>query len=319
MQKYIISNKDSGQTLEKFVKKVLKDAPLSIIYKLFRKKDVKVNGHWEKEKYIVSEGEEISIFLPDEKLNEFIEQKEVENIDNVSSWIIYEDENIILVNKPRGVLVQKGKEDDVALDDMVVAYLVNKGEYDPNKDLSFTPAPVHRLDRNTAGIVIFGKNLKTIQYLNTVINDKNIVQKEYLALVKGHVLESGIIDKPLFKKTTHVEVNEEEGKEAVTQYSLVRHVSDYSLVNVVLLTGRTHQIRVHFSYINHPIIGDSKYGDYSLNKKIEELYKFKNQFLVAYKLKFKELSGHLDYLSNKTFEVELPHEFIELLQILEHN
>lgn len=319
MQKFIVNELDSGQSLQNYVKKVLKAAPMSVIYKLFRKKDVKVNGHWEKEKYIISTGEEISIYLSDEQLNEFIKQKEVKHASNISSWIIYEDDNVLLINKPRGVLVQKASKGDYALDDMVISYLSEKKEYDVNKVNAFTPAPVHRLDRNTAGIIIFAKNLRTAQYLNQIINDKNKILKEYVALVKGHVDNEGVIDVPLYKKVSHVEVNEELGKEAITKYKLVKYIGDYSLVNVSLLTGRTHQIRVHFSYINHPLIGDSKYGDYELNKRFEELYHFKNQFLTAYKLTFFNLDKELSYLSNRTFKVELPPEFIELISALEHN
>ena len=316
MKEYTVNQKESGQTLEKYIKKVLNTAPLSFIYKLFRKKDIKVDGHWQKEKYIISAGEEISIYLSDDQLEDFKKQKVVEQANNISTWIIYEDANIILINKPRGVLVQKADKGDYALDDMVLSYLKEKGEYEESD--VFSPAPVHRLDRNTAGIIIFAKNLRTAQYLNNVINDKNVILKEYLALVRGHISSEGIVDAPLLKKVSHVEVDCDLGKEAVTKYNLVKYVGDYSLVNIALLTGRTHQIRVHMSYINHPLIGDKKYGDYVLNKKIEEKYHFKNQFLVAYKLSFYNIEGELSYLANKTFEVELPPDCKELISIFEH-
>ena len=319
MQKYIVKEVEEGQTLFNYVKKVLKDAPMSVIYKLFRKKDVKVNGHWQKEKYIISANEEISIYLPDDKIDEFKKIKEVNNASNISSWIIYEDENVILINKPRGVLVQKDDSNEDALDDMVIAYLKAKEDYDPHSSLGFVPAPIHRLDRNTAGIIIFGKNLKTVQYLTSIINDKEKISKQYLTLVKGHIDVKGDIIAPLYKKSTHVEVNEELGKDAVTHYELDRYVNDFSLVRVKLLTGRTHQIRVHFSYLGHPVIGDKKYGDFNLNKEIEEKYGFKNQFLVAYSLEFIKLDGFLSYLSNTSFEIKLPQECLELLRILEDN
>ena len=319
MQKYIISNKDSGQTLEKFVKKVLKDAPLSIVYKLFRKKDVKVNGHWQDLKYVVNEGDEVSIYLKDEQLEEFKKKQNITNFDKLSSWIIYEDENVILINKPRGVLVQKAAENDVALDAMVISYLVSKKEYDPNKDLGYVPAPGHRLDRNTAGIVVFGKNLPTLQYLSEIMPDKSKVEKRYLTLVKGHIDDEGEIALPLIKKQTHVDVDYKNGKEAITRYKLIEYVGDYSLVEVQLLTGRTHQIRVHMSKSGYPVVGDAKYGDFKLNNEIEENYHFKNQFLVAYKLRFRNVDGPLKNINNKEFEIEMPIECLDLLKNLGHN
>ena len=319
MIKFVINKNEEGQTLEKYVKKVLPEAPLSIIYRLFRKKDVKVNGHWQDKKYVISEGEEVSIYITDTQLNEFKKQRTITVNEKIKEWIVYEDDNVLLINKPRGVLVQKDNENDSALDDMVISYLISKKEYDPNIDVGYTPAPAHRLDRNTAGIVIFGKNLATLQYFSSVMQDKDKIKKTYLALVKGKVEKSGEINLPLLKKKTHVDVDYDSGKEAITQYQLERYVGDFSLAKVILLTGRTHQIRVHFSKINHPVIGDSKYGDFRLNKEIEDKYNFKNQFLVAYKLEFGDLEGKLSYLSNLNFEVKMPNECLDLLQKLDDN
>ena len=149
MKTYVVGEFDAGQTLEKYVKKVLPDAPLSVVYRLFRKKDVKVNGHWQDKKYVVSSGESISIYLTDEQIEEFKRKKLDLSNSLIKEWIVYEDKNIILINKPRGVLVQKAKDDDNALDQMVISYLVEKGEYDPNVNNGYVPAPAHRLDRNT--------------------------------------------------------------------------------------------------------------------------------------------------------------------------
>jgi len=318
MVKYIVSKNEEGQTLEKYVKKVLRDAPLSIIYRLFRKKDIKINGHWEDKKYIIKEGEEVSIYLSDSQIEEFKNKKQANSNEKINEWIIYEDENIILINKPRGVLVQKDEGNEEALDDMVISYLINKKEYDPTKDLGYVPAPAHRLDRNTAGIVIFGKNLLTLQYLSKIISDKSKIEKTYYALVKGKTDKKGEISLPLLKKKTHVDVDFASGKEAITNYKLVRYIKDdYSLIEVRLLTGRTHQIRVHLSKINHPVVGDTKYGDFKLNKEIEEKYGFKNQFLVAYKLEFKNVEGPIKKLSYQTFEISLPIECQKLLIELE--
>ena len=311
----IVKKEESGQTLEKYVKKVLNHAPMSFIYKLFRKKDVKVNGHWQDKKYVVSEGEEIKIFVADEQLEEFKSQKDIKASLDISNWVIYEDENILLINKPRGVLVQKDNSNSDALDEMVLAYLENKGEYDSASISAYKPAPAHRLDRNTAGIVVFGKNIATLRSLADSLNDKKQISKRYLTLVKGEINEDGEISVPLEKNAKSGRVYaSENGKDAITKYKVIKKYDGYTLLEVELLTGRTHQIRVHMAYINHPVIGDAKYGDYALNKEIEDKYGFKNQFLVAYQLYFHSLDNNLKYLSGKKFEIPLPEEFKNLLE-----
>ena len=310
----IVKKEESGQTLEKYVRKILTQAPVSFIYKLFRKKDVKVNGHWQDLKYVINEGEEVKIFVTDSQLEEFKTKRETKVVNDISNWIIYEDENIILINKPRGVLVQKDNSNDEALDEMVLAYLESKGEYGRDSLQAYKPAPAHRLDRNTAGIVVFGKNIATLRALADALNDKKQVSKRYLTLVKGEISENGQIDAPLEKnaKNGRVYVNEN-GKPSLTKYKVIKRLNGYTLLEVELLTGRTHQIRVHMAYINHPVVGDSKYGDFALNKELEEKYGFKNQFLIAYQISFNHLDNNLKYLSGKKFEVPLTEELNNLL------
>ena len=309
----IVKKEESGQTLEKYTKKILSQAPISFIYKLFRKKDVKVNGRWQDKKYLISEGDEVKIFVTDEQLEQFKSQKEIRASENISNWIVYEDDNILIINKPRGVLVQKDSSDDVALDEMVLNYLQFNG-----KSLSaYKPAPAHRLDRNTAGLVVFGKNIQTLRELADALNDKKQVSKRYLALVKGDIDKDGEIAFPLEKnaKNCRVYVNEN-GKPSLTRYKVIKRINGFTLLEVELLTGRTHQIRVHMSHIGHPVVGDSKYGDYALNKELEEKYGFKNQFLVAYQICFNHLNNNLKYLSGKHIEIDLPEELIDLLNKL---
>ena len=312
----LVTSKDANQRVDKYLKKYLNEAPLSFIYKLFRKKDVKINKHWVKENYILQEGDELSIYVTDEQLKEFNKPKQIEKV-NLNHPIIYEDENILIVDKPRGLLVHGDQnEKSVTLANEVINYLYFKNEYNPN-DKGFVPAPAHRLDRNTSGLVVFAKNLISLQQLEELFKDKDNIEKHYLALVKGVVNQKLEIDSPLIKdeKTGTVRIAKG-GKSALTFVKKVQIYGDFSLVDVQILTGRTHQIRVHLASVNHPVIGDSKYGDFKVNKEFKDLYGFENQFLHAYKLKFKKLDGKLSYLSNKEFVSKLPNNEEKILKYL---
>ena len=317
MKKLVISSKEANQRVDKYVKKYLNEAPLSFIYKLFRKKDVKINGHWVKENYILKEGEELTIYVSDSQIEEFNKPKEIEKV-SLSHPIVYEDENILIINKPRGLLVHGDEgEKKLTLANEVVNYLYFKGEYDPKDIHGFVPAPAHRLDRNTSGLVVFAKNLISLQELEELFKDKEEIVKEYKALVVGKFTGEKHIDTPLKKdvNTGLVRISKD-GKNAETIVKFLGNYGDFTLVNVQILTGRTHQIRVHLASIGNPVVGDAKYGDFKLNKEIRDKYKFENQFLTAYKLGFKQIKGHLSYLSGKSFEIKLPDNEQKLLEKL---
>ena len=224
------------------------------------------------------------------------------------------------MNKPKGLLVQKSVPQDESLDQLVCEYLIAKGEYDPLKELTFKPGPAHRLDRNTSGIVAFGKNHQSLELLFELFKNHDLINKHYLALVVGQVeKEKGTIDAPLKKdeekNTVFVSKN---GKTAKTVYKLVKKYDDYSLLDVTLLTGRTHQIRVHLAHINHPIIGDEKYGNFEANRLFKNKYGFNKQFLHAYKIGFGDLPAPLTNLSRKEFIAEPNEEIANILTKLDN-
>ena len=321
MQRYIVKDNESGQTLEKYVKKVLSEAPLSFIYKLFRKKDIKVNGHWQKEKYVISSGEEVSIYVSDEQLEDFKRKNNYTASNYIKDWIIYEDKNVLFINKPRGVLVQKDDNyNDKPLDQMVIEYLMYKGEYDPQNDLAFKPGPAHRIDRNTSGIVIFGKNHDSLSYLFELFSKHELIGKHYICLVCGDIDKEGTVEVPLRKnfdtKKVVVAPISSGAKPAKTVYHPIERFGDFTLLDITLITGRTHQIRVHMSYIRHHVVGDGKYGDFKINNQIEKEYGFTNQFLHASEVHFGQLDKPLENLSKKSFKAEMPMEYNELLDRL---
>lgn len=314
-----IDPKNANQRIDKYVRKLLNDAPLSFIYKLFRKKDVKVNGHWVKENYILNENDVLSIFVTDEQLADFSKPISV-NLTKDHLDIIYEDENFLFVNKSKGILIHGDKtEKRKTLANEVLSYLYNKGEFDP-KDNSFVPSPCHRLDRNTSGIVIFAKNFISSKEMMELLKTHENIHKSYLALLVGKTEEAGEIDAPLLKdaesgfvKVTNLKNG---GKTAHTKYKRLDSIDGFSLVDAKLITGRTHQLRVHFAYINHPIIGDQKYGNFEKNKEFEKKFNYSYQFLHAYKIEFGNTSGALSYFNGKTFIAKMPKKDEEILKSL---
>lgn len=312
MIKLKVTIKEENQRIDKFVRKFLNEAPLSFIYKLFRKKDVKVNGHWVKQEYIIKQDDEITIFVKDEQIEEFAKPKELKK-QNLKYQIVYEDENILIINKPRGILVHgDDKEKRITLSNEILNYLYYKGEYNPRDNIGFIPAPAHRLDRNTSGLVVFGKNLKSLQSLEDLFKDKSELDKTYKALVVGSLDKYEEINAPLMKDSNSglvkVASMKDGAKSALTLVKPIKHYGKYTLCDVKIVTGRTHQIRVHLSYIGYPVVGDGKYGDFSTNRLFKEQYKFENQFLHAGEISFKKINGQLEYLSGRSFIAPLPKE-----------
>lgn len=313
-----IGPNEQGQRIDKFIKRWIKEAPLSFIYRMFRQKDVKVNGKKAKIDYILQDGDVLDVYLKPQLLDQFkkeyVEKPVPCNID-----IVYEDENILIANKPAGLLVHSDeKESKYTLANEFVAYLIAKGEYDPKASYGFVPGPAHRLDRNTSGLVVMGKNLPAMQCLLSLFRERTQIRKDYLLLCKGIVDKAGRIDMPLKKDAELGRVRKaslkEGGKTAITVYERLKVIDGYSLVKAELLTGRTHQLRAHFAFIGHPIVGDGKYGDFAVNKEFMDLYGLRYQFLHAYSFQFLKPDGVLSYLAGKTFTAPLPEKLSAILE-----
>ena len=307
MRKFIIEKNDSGQRLDKFIAKAVPALPKSLMYKEIRRKNIKINGKRADISQKLCEGDEVSLYVKDEF---FAPVRE--NYDFLSAskklTAVYEDENVILLDKSVGILSHPDENEyNDTLISRVKRYLYEKGEYDPKKENSFTPALVNRIDRNTGGLVIAAKNSESLRILNEKLKNREI-KKYYLCVVHGiPSKKSGCLISYMIKdeKNNKVRVYDSEvpgSKTMKSEYRVLDEKNGLALVEVELHTGRTHQIRAQFSHIGHPLLGDGKYGTNALNKK----YGYKKQFLYSYKLKFDFTSdaGILDYLNGREFEAE---------------
>lgn len=313
MHSYTVNSNDAGQRLDKFVTKTVRGLPLSLMYKYIRTKRIKVNGKRAHEKDILVEGDVIEMYIPDEFFSDTPVKVEYERVKLVPE-IVYEDENILLCDKKPGVLVHVGDEGDKNIADAseretllfaLQAYLVKKGEYQPEAENSFAPALCNRIDRNTGGIVILAKNAYALRLVNEAIREGR-VHKKYLCAVHGNARSEATMKGWLRKdyKTKTVQVFDKAvpgGKEILTRYKKLAYKKDgdLSLLEVELLTGRTHQIRAHLAHAGFPLLGEGKYGVNREDRKKGYSY----QALYSYKLSF-DFSEGLAYLNEKVFTVK---------------
>ncbi|MBQ4128421.1 MAG: RluA family pseudouridine synthase [Ruminococcus sp.] len=306
MRTITIMKNDSQQRLDKFLLKRFKTMPKSLMHKYIRTKYIKLNGKKTTPDVFLHEGDVLTLYIKDEF---FTENKTEYEFMKASKKLelIYEDENILLIDKKPGVIVHQDKKYDAdCMVHRVQRYLFEKGEYNPETDKAFSPALCNRIDRNTGGIIIGAKNAQALRIINEKIRTREI-RKFYLCVIKGKPKKKndtlkGFLTKNESKNTVKVSKNEtKNSKEIITKYTLISYDKerDLSLCEVELLTGRTHQIRAHMAFIGHPLLGDEKYGDKALNRRFHQ----NHQLLCSYKLAFDftKDAKDLQYLNGKIF------------------
>ena len=310
MREIKIAKNDAGQRLDKFLTKAL-DLPVGLLYKSIRTKKIKVNRKRAENNTVLNEGDVIQCFLAEEFFGKLDEAGEVSlSLDKIQPKldIVYEDENIMLLNKRPGVSVHEDEDSKVnTLIAHVQAYLYQKGEYNPKDEQSFAPALCNRIDRNTGGIVIAAKTAEALRVMNEKIKLREI-DKFYLAAVHGipkkreDTITGYLLKDEKLNKVRVYDTNPPRGaKNIITKYKVVAQRGSDALIEVELLTGRTHQIRAHMAHIGHPLIGDGKYG---VNKG-DRANGYKFQALYSYKLRFafKGEETSLEYLNGKEFSI----------------
>lgn len=317
MKEYIITADSENQRLDKYLKKLLPNATSGFLYKMLRKKNITLCGKKADGKELLKSGDIIKIFFSDDTFSKFTKepellQKEYEALKKLPMAglkVIYEDHDILIADKPFGLLSQKADSGDLSANEYLLGYLIRNGSLTAEQYASFHPSVCNRLDRNTSGLLLMGKTLKGSQELSLALKNRSM-KKYYHAIVKGRIEKEEHLLGYLVKdeKTNKVQVLPSEQKEAAcieTAYRPLAFGKDFTLLEVHLITGKTHQIRAHLASTGHPLMGDYKYGDREWNNKYRVAFHVKHQLLHAYRI---ELSD------GRTFIAEEPEIFSIIME-----
>ena len=306
MKSFAIRENDDGKRVDKVIQKVTKNLPERLAQKLIRKGRAKLNGKKASAEQRVTVGDVLELYINDEFFGEISRGDEFKLVKEAKPNIAYEDDNIIIVDKPQGQLVHSDADESInTVISHITAYLYEKGEYNPEEENTFAPALCNRIDRNTAGLVIAAKNAKALSAMNEIIK-KHLVKKTYRCIVIGvpdkkEDVLTGYLVRDVKLARVFISDKEEKGaKHIITKYKVIEeeHICGVlcSMLEVELETGRTHQIRAHLAHIGYPILGDGKYGISAINKKCKNRY----QRLKSYELEFLDgIEGNLSYLAGE--------------------
>lgn len=323
MRQIEIRENEAGQRFDKFLHKYMPLAPSSFIYKMLRKKNITLNGKRVEGKEKLVKGDQVTFYLSEETIGGFQSgmistgeyQKAYEKLKGIT--VVYEDPGILILNKPSNVLSQKAKETDVSANEWLIGYLLATGQITPEQLATFKPSICNRLDRNTQGLLIGSKSLASGQAMSELIRLRQ-VRKFYRLFVKGRIDKEELLEGYLIKEEEKNRVRLvteacEDASYIKTRYYPLKQFADRTLVEVELITGKTHQIRIHMASIGHPILGDFKYGNRIWNEKYKSEYGIESQLLYACRLEFGKLEGPLLQLSGKAIIAPAPKEFVSLM------
>lgn len=341
MRVFLVSPNEAGQRLDKLLAKYFDKAPKSFIYKMLRKKNITLNGKRAEGSEKVAQQDEIRLFLSEETIAGFHTERSAAGshlfkghqdknsagnlkagsemaLTLLAKEIVYEDEHVLIVNKPAGELSQKAKKNDISINERIVAYLAK--QYGIGKD-SFTPGICNRLDRNTSGLLVAGKSLTGLKEMSVLLRNRTL-HKFYLCIVSGEAKEAGRLIGYLKKDAreniaevvdelpkTLTQEEQEQYDKIETSYNTLCRTGGYSLLAVQLVTGKTHQIRAHLSGIGLPLLGDTKYAGTSRAQMTRERFGLKYQLLHAYMLQFPRLDGSMSKLSERVITTMPPKAF----------
>lgn len=326
MRELIVKELEAGQRLDKFLHKYLKEAPNSFLYKMMRKKNIVLNGKKVSGNEQIQQGDSIKLFLSDETIDKFMGKSVKTDISlpykeayaslkGIS--VVSEFPDVLFLNKPAGVLSQRGEGTDWSANEWLIGYLLETGSVTPEELLTFKPSVCNRLDRNTSGLLVCSKTLLGSQEMARMLKDRSL-HKYYRCLVKGKCDLDGVFDAFLYKDeaknkveifdslTDFPESKRDKAKPVKTGIRSLKVSDDVSELEIELFTGKTHQIRAQMEHLGFPLIGDIKYSGGTKGEKTG------GQLLHAYRLVFPEIKGKLDYLSNLEIICEKPDSFLNM-------